>query len=115
MGATWTELAYKQKPLDLVRSLLSGEDVVAEGTGKGAGEWPRVHYAAVRRGDEVLAYVTLYAKHDGGVVYKRMTERSLPYAYTAPAKVMAALTPTDNECALEWRAKVAERLHATCA
>ena len=43
------------------------------------------------------------------MVYKTFTERSGPYYYTAPANVMAALTPTDNQWANEWRAKVWER------
>lgn len=108
MGSTWEPLAIGETPLDKVRATFDGMDVVAEGTGAGGGEWTRVHYAAVRSGDDVTAYVTMYAKQDGGVVYKSLHESVHPYYYTAPAKVMAALTPTDDECAQQWRAKVRE-------
>jgi len=108
MGATWTPLRYGETPLEHVRNDIPRDRVVADGTGPGDGEWPRVYYAAVREDDSIVAYVTAYAKQDGGVVYKNFTERSLPYFFTAPANVMAALTPTDNECAKEWRAKVRE-------
>jgi hypothetical protein len=109
MGATWTPLQYGETPLDHVRNDIPRERVVADGTAPGDGEWSRVYYAAVREDDSIVAYITAYAKQDGGVVYKNFTERSLPYFYTAPANVMAALTPTDNECAQEWRAKVREQ------
>jgi hypothetical protein len=109
MGATWTPIRYGQTPLDHVRNDIPRDRVVADGTGPGDRDWPRVYYAAVREDDGVVAYVTAYAKQDGGVVYKNFTERSLPYFFTAPDNVMAALSPTDNECAQEWRAKVREQ------
>ena len=109
MGATWAPLQYGETPLDHVRNLIPREHVVTDGTGKGDGHWTRVYYAAVREDNEVVSYITAYRKEDGGVVYKNFTERSLPYFFTAPDNVMAALTPTDNECAREWRAKVREQ------
>lgn len=108
MGSTWVGLRAGESPLDKVREDLAGMEVVAEGTGAGSGDWSRVHYAAVRRDGNVSCYVTLYAKQDGGVVYKSIHESSLPYYFTAPKNVMDALTPTDDESSNEWRSKVRE-------
>ena len=107
MGATWTGLRVGQTASDYVRGLHDGLDVVAQGTAVGDSDYRWVHYAAVREDDgSVVAYVTPFTQEEGGVLYKTFTERSGPYFYTAPANVMAALTPTDNEWANEWRARV---------
>ena len=38
-----------------------------------------------------------------------MSEDVLPYAYDCPKRILDLLSPTDNECALEWRRKCAEK------
>lgn len=42
--------------------------------------------------------------------YKDMDEVMGPFEYDCPQRIYDLLTPTDNEHALEWRAKVRERL-----
>lgn len=109
MGATWAPLGYKQTPLAFLRQTLAGHEIIADGMGAGDGDYSKVYYAAVRRDGEVVAYVMPFARQQGGILWRDYSETSLPYFYTAPAKVMAALTPTDHELANEWRAKVREQ------
>lgn len=42
--------------------------------------------------------------------YKDMTEFSGPFKYDCPKAILDLLTPTDNECALNWRQKCRENL-----
>ena len=73
-------------------------------------EW----YAAVRSkadADVVFGVVLLTRREKGcGYLVKSMDEGMGPYYFNASAKVIAALTPTTNEQANEWRAKCAARL-----
>lgn len=41
--------------------------------------------------------------------YKDMNETMNPYYYSCPKSILKMLTPTDNEYALEWRKKCAEK------
>lgn len=84
-------------------------EVVVSSTIKG------VYYAAVRTIDtgEVWAYVALTQRaprsyHNFG--WKSMEETMGPCEAHAPAKVLDALTETDNEHALEWRARCRKSL-----
>lgn len=67
----------------------------------------RVFYAAVRDKTtaEVWALVVLmrWMGGDHNFGYKDMSETMGPVVANAPAKVLDALSPTDNEYALEWR------------
>lgn len=66
-----------------------------------------VFYAAVRTKTtgEVWALVVLMQRTRGyhNFGYKDLDETAGPGVYDAPAKILDALTPTDNESALEWR------------
>jgi hypothetical protein len=82
-------------------------EIVASSTVKG------VYYAAVRTVEtgEVWALVVLTqwaprSYHKFG--WKDMDETMGPGSYDAPAKVLNALTPTDNEWAQQWRAACRE-------
>ncbi|MFC7345042.1 DUF6927 domain-containing protein [Saccharopolyspora griseoalba] len=52
---------------------------------------------------KVWALIVLMSKQRGWITYKDMCETVGPYEAQAPAKVLNALSPTDNEHALEWR------------
>lgn len=73
-----------------------------------------VFYAAVRTAStgEVWALVVLMRRSSGhyNFGYKDMEESMGPVVADAPAKVLDALTPTDNEYALEWRQRCRDNL-----
>lgn len=73
-----------------------------------------VFYAAVRdlKTGEVWAFIALIRRQRGdfNFGYKDMDETAGPVECNAPARVLDALTPTDNEYALEWRQKCREHL-----
>lgn len=73
-----------------------------------------VFYAAVRTTttSEVWALVVLIRRVRGqyNFGYKDLTETMGPAEAHAPAKVLDALTPTDNEYALEWRQQCRDNL-----
>ena len=87
-------------------------EVVASALGRGA------HYAAVRRTERagastnVHAVVTLYERRDGTLYLKSMHEEMGPFYWDAPAAVLDALDPTNNEGALKWRHACRQRLEA---
>ena len=75
-------------------------------------------YAAVKRGEEVFAIVVLQQRtpksaHNYG--YKPMTESMLPGEARAPAKVLNALTPTEDAYSLDWRALCRENIEKKAA
>lgn len=49
---------------------------------------------------------------DYGFCYKTMTESMGPYEANCPASILDLLTPTDDECANEWRARCRKNLEA---
>ena len=59
---------------------------------------------------EVWAGVAIVHMTRGEVTYKEMSEEMGPGLFRCPARILDRLTPTDNEYALEWRAKCRERL-----
>lgn len=73
-------------------------------------------YAAamhVRRPGEIFALVCLTQRQPSSAFnygYKDMDETMGPCAAAAPAHVLAALTPTENAHANEWRARCRARL-----
>jgi hypothetical protein len=79
-----------------------------------------VFYAAVRTlkeqsyspAGEVWGLVILMQRTRGehNFGYKDMTETMGPGYYEAPARILDALTPTDNEYALQWRAECRKHL-----
>lgn len=77
-----------------------------------------VFYAAVRTEStgEVRALVVLMRHVSGernfNFNYKDLEESAGPVAAEAPAEVLDALTPTDNEYALDWRKRCRENLIA---
>lgn len=81
------------------------------------GNGPRLHgesvyYLAIKQKETgvVFAVVTLAKRTKYDIAIKDISEDAGPLAYDCPAKVFNLLTPTTNPLALEWRAKVAERL-----
>lgn len=79
-----------------------GGKIVASGSANDGYE--SAFYAAVRDDDgEVWAFVALTSRGGGGYGYKEMEESMGPCAVHAPARVLRALTPTDNEAANDWR------------
>ena len=70
-----------------------------------------VFYAAVHdaRDDETSAFIALtqWRNHHYNFGYKDMSETMGPVVHKAPKAVLAALTPTTNEEALNWRARAA--------
>jgi hypothetical protein len=78
-----------------------------------------VFYAAVRdleddyrKPGEVWAFIALLRRQRGefNFGYKDMSETMGPVECNAPARVLDALTPTDNEYALEWREECRKNL-----
>lgn len=78
-----------------------------------------VFYAAVRQRatGEVWAMVVEMHRYRGweNFVYKEMDEGMGPHDADAPAAVLDALTPTEDEYATKWRAKCRARLAAKAA
>lgn len=73
------------------------------------------YYAAVKhpRGHVYgLVVLTQVDNRIGELFYKDMSEDMLPGYYDCPVSILKLLSPTDNECALEWRAKCAEQAAA---
>lgn len=127
MGSTSWDIPFgstaKQEALDDVRrNLSSGLDIVdycyGPGEGRNAfryGGWGSTLYLAVRDSDGAVSmHVRLFSSYrDGGVrcisakdVHEDM---GLGGCHEVAARVMARLTPTDNEYANEWRAAVEKR------
>jgi len=68
-------------------------------------------YGACRDNEtgEVFAMVVLQQRGRGGAYgYKAMDETVGPYYYDCPERILAALSPTENVVANEWRAKCRE-------
>lgn len=88
-------------------------EIVASGMGGST------FYAAVRNKDsgEVWALVVLTRRSSGyfNFSYKEMSESMGPNEASAPAKVLNALTPTEDEYAIEWRKACREALVAKTA
>lgn len=66
-------------------------------------DFTTVGYFAVDDGQDVTAHIILGMKYQGDVIIKALHENLLTAHTGMTAKVLNALTPTDNECALEWR------------
>lgn len=105
----WT--SFRPEPGQTTDEIMRAEvdsdrhEIVASATARDA--W----YAALReRSGEVWAMVVLVRRSRNEFCYKDMTETMGPNACDAPAKVLDALTPTENANALTWRAKCRERL-----
>lgn len=69
------------------------------------GEWHKVLYAAVDDGDgHVTAHVLLYRGQAGMMYIKALHEDMGPCQHeNVPARLLDALTPTDNSSATQWR------------
>lgn len=89
-------------------------EILASSTVKG------VYYAAVRTREtgQVWALIILTSRaprSDHNFGYKDQDETMGIGDYDAPAKVLDALTETDNEYALEWRAACRKRIEVKAA
>jgi hypothetical protein len=71
-----------------------------------------VAYCAVRspRTGEIFAAVVRLVKDNGDWNHRDMEERSGPYYWDCPARILDKLSPTDHEYALEWRKRCRDRL-----
>lgn len=63
-----------------------------------------------RESGDVSAFVVLTKRPRGEFGYKAIHETSGPFECNAPAKILNLLSETDNEYALEWRAKCRENI-----
>ncbi|TCJ75124.1 UNVERIFIED_ORG: hypothetical protein EDC92_12040 [Dietzia maris] len=91
----------------LAQNLHRGHRVVAQATRPvvGSREWSRELYAAVEDSEgNVTCYVLLGASEQGHIIIKCLHEDMGPGAhFDPPARVLAALTPTENEYACAFR------------
>lgn len=63
------------------------------------------YYAAVDTGKQVVGVVILTQVNGTEFGYKMISEFDGPTESKCPASIIALLSPTDNENALQWRAK----------
>lgn len=98
----------------LADNLHDGHRVVAQATRSvyGSREWSRQLFAAVEDSEgAVSCHVLLGASEQGHVIIKPLHEDMGPNGHPdPPARVLAALTPTDSEYARQFRAEAAEAL-----
>ncbi|MFL0579623.1 hypothetical protein [Dietzia sp. 179-F 9C3 NHS] len=100
----------------LAENLHPGHRIVAQATrptfSGGYGEWSRELFAAVDDGDgNVTCHVLLGASHSGDIVIKALHETMGPNENPdPPRRVLDALTPTSNRCALVFREMAREAL-----
>ncbi len=81
----------------------------------------KVYYAAIRRtgpdGDScVYAYVAdthVNSRDEYNFGYKDMPEDYGPCFYDCPESILSLLTPTTDECSLEWRSECWARIERT--
>lgn len=68
------------------------------------------YYAAVEtiKTKEVFAVIFLTSVRDGEFMYKDMDETENPYECRCPKGILKLLSPTNSECALEWRKRCYE-------
>lgn len=100
MDTRWTQTEHNGYPeLKVLKSSMIGN----------------VYYAAIqvtrtqnKKEQYVFANIALTSERDGWFGYKDMSETMNPYNYDCPKGILDLLTPTDNELALEWRAKCNE-------
>lgn len=59
---------------------------------------------------EVFAMVMLTSvRNRTEFAYKEMSDTAGPYAHDCPESILKLLSPTDNECAVQWRERCRER------
>ena len=71
------------------------------------------YYAAIQRTERATGQTECYAlivlttnNYRDGFCYKQMDESCGPFEDKCPLAILNLLTPTDSECANEWRARV---------
>lgn len=100
----------------LAENLPAGHRVVAQATRSvyGSREWSRQLFAAVEDSEgNVTCHVLLGASEQGHIIIKALHEESGPCGNPdPPARVLAALTPTDSEYARQFRLSAQEALDA---
>lgn len=97
----------------LAKNLLPGHRLVAQATRRAVGyEWSRELFAAVDDGEgNVTCHVLLGASYNGEIYIKALHENMGPCGNPdPPARVLAALTPTESKYANEFRDAAAEAL-----
>lgn len=98
----------------LAQNLHTGHRMVTQATRSvyGSREWSRQLFAAVEdNAGAVSCHVLLGASEQGHIVIKALHEDMGPGAHSdPPARVLAALTPTDHEHARAFRADLADAL-----
>lgn len=60
-------------------------------------------YAAIKRNNEIQAVVIKYNKEGNNITTKVMHESEMPYYFDCPKRILRRLSPTLNQCAIEWR------------
>lgn len=98
----------------LAENLPTGHRVVAQATRSvyGSREWSRQLFAAVEDSEgNVTCHVLLGASEQGHIIIKALHEDMGPGGHSdPPARVLAALTPTDSEYARQFRLGAREAL-----
>ena len=119
MGSTGSFVPYGEKPKDVVlkyqnQKAADGREwkILKHKSTKGDGfDWTNIIYAAYQLPDEkVIGMVIAYKFYprDREVVHKEITEDMGPFYWECPNNILDMLSETDNENALEWRAKCRE-------
>lgn len=123
MGWTFYHLDYPNK-IEEVRSLYTWQEddrgaEVLDIAASGNIVYAAVHYwNHATNEDEIHAAVVKTATVSRDYFnfgYKDMSESMNPFYYDCPKRILDLLTPTDNEYALEWRRKCAEKRERTNA
>ena len=119
MGSTGSFVPYGKKPKEVVLEYNNSlrEDgkewkILKHKSVRRTGyEWPNVIYAAYQiPSGKVIGLVILYKYYqkDREVVHKEVTEDMGPRHSECPNNILDMLSETDNEFALEWRARCRE-------
>ncbi len=90
------QFTYEGSPYEVLKSSMVGS----------------TYYGAIKKGDMVIGVVFLTktnTKDYYNFGYKDMDETCGPYQFDCPKTILDLLTPTDNECANEWRRKCNEK------
>ena len=119
MGSTGSFVPYGKKPKEVVLEYNNShqEDgkewkILKHKSTRGDGyEWSNVIYAAYQLpSGKVIGLVILYKYYPSNreVVHKEVTEDMGPVDSECPNNILDMLSETDNEYALEWRARCRE-------
>lgn len=114
MGSTSTRVERGEKSLDIIKSEYDWTKytLLADATKRVQypGEWTYVHYMAIQdnASGEVLCAVTLFKRTKYELYWKSLSDTMGPCDINCPNKILDLLSPTEDQYALEWRARCRE-------